>query len=76
MRLSAVTWARPRLIIMISVGCLSLLPLQLSIVILHELPNLVGKIQEPLPLLDVEGYRHALETINADGAFFTDLAVQ
>jgi len=52
------------------------LPLQLAVVFFHELPNLLSEIQQPLPLLDVQGHGHPLQSVNTDAAFFAHLAVQ
>src|SRR6516162_9210398 len=52
------------------------LALQLGVVFLHELPNLVSEVEQPLPLLDVEGDGHPLQAVDADGPLLADLAVQ
>jgi hypothetical protein len=44
--------------------------------LLHELPNVVSKVQKPFPLLYVQRDRHPLESVDADGTLLTDLAVE
>ena len=54
----------------------AILVLQFGIVVLDELPDLVAEVEQPLPLLQVQRYRHSLQAVDADGALFADLAIE
>ena len=53
-----------------------LFAIQLRIVFFNELPNLIAEIQQPLPLLGIKGYGHALQTVDADSPLLADFAGQ